>query len=366
MANPAHHNVLQAPGQPGHTDSQTPDDNPLPPALAVARLRFTALPERPLQLPAHAGALLRGVFGAALRQGACSTGLPRCGECPLLRSCAYPALFETPPQPTQFAQRFSQMPNPYVIEPPPGLARVRPGERLVFHMVLVGEATQQQLPLVVGAWQRALAAGLGQARVPARLVAVESVDAQGLAQPAFDLAARRTLAALPLLDLGAIARAGTQMAGGVLLQFDSPLRLQHESQPLRPPQLRPRAFVSHLLRRINLMLDLHLGIRPAPFDVHALLALADQLADDRSQLHWQDLRRYSASQGRELPQGGVMGRWAWQGPVVPLLPWLLLGQWLHVGKAATAGLGGYSLSAKVVDADASVAMHPSRSTRQEA
>ena len=48
-----------------------------------------------------------------------------------------------------------------------------------------------------------------------------------------------------------------------------------------------------------------------------------------------------ARQGQELPQGGVLGRWVWTGTVAPLLPWLLLGQWLHVGKGATAGLGGY-------------------------
>ena len=99
--------------------------------------------------------------------------------------------------------------------------------------------------------------------------------------------------------------------------------------------------MSHLLRRVNLMLDLHLDIRPAPFDARALLALADGLAWDGCGLQWHDQRRYSARQEQELPQGGVLGRWVWTGAVAPLLPWLLLGQWLHVGKGATAGLGRY-------------------------
>jgi hypothetical protein len=122
------------------------------PALAVTRLRFTAMLDRPLQVPAHPGALLRSVFGAALRLGACTTGLPRCGECPLLRTCAYPAIFETPPRPTQFEQRFSQPPNPYVIEPPPGPTVLLGGEPLVFHMVLAGAVAHRQLPLIVSAW----------------------------------------------------------------------------------------------------------------------------------------------------------------------------------------------------------------------
>lgn len=319
------------------------EPGPLPalPALAITRLRFTAVLERSLLLPAHSGALLRSVFGAALRHGACSTGLPRCAECPLLRRCPYPAIFETPPRPTQFAQRFSELPNPYVIEPPAGRCSLRSEDPLVFHMVLVGEAAQRQLPLIVGAWQRALQAGLGQARVPSRLAAVQAIDAAGVVQPAFDLARGRVLAPLPSLDLGALARAFGPAPAGLVLHFDTPLRLQHESRPLRPQELTPRLWLSQLLRRINLMLDLHLGIRPAPFDARALLACADELADNRSRLQWQELRRYSARQGRELPQGGVMGPWTWLGAVGPLLPWLLLGQWLHAGKGATSGLGSY-------------------------
>lgn len=314
------------------------DGEPALPPLAVARLRFTAVLDAPLQLPAHAGALLRSVFGAALRQGACTTGLPICGECALRNTCAYPAIFETPPQPTQFAQRFAQVPNPYVIEPPVGPLALRAGQPLVFHMVLAGEATQGQLALIVSAWQRALRTGLGQARVGGRLATVEAIDSRGQSVPVFDMRVGRPTGALPALDL---APPGTPGPSGLRLELVTPLRLQHESRPLLPEQLSPRVFVSHLLRRVNLMLDLHLGIRPAPYDVQALLVQAERVSDDRSALLWHDMRRYSARQGRELPQGGVTGAWHWTGPVAPLLPWLLLGQWLHVGKAATAGLGGY-------------------------
>jgi hypothetical protein len=298
-----------------------------------------------LSLPAHAGALLRSVFGAALRQGACTTGLPRCGDCPLLRACAYPAIFETPPQPTQFAQRFSQMPNPYVIEPPAGAVTLRQGEPWAFHMVLVGDATWQQLPLIVSAWQRALRSGLGQARVAGSLLAVDAVDGGGEANPVFDLAAKRLAGAQPLLDLHELVTRGGETPAALDLAIDTPLRLQHESKPLRPGDLTPRVFMTHLLRRISLMLEVHLGIQPLPSDVPALLAGADEVQHDAVQLRWLDQRRFSARQGQELPQGGVVGRWIWKGTLASLLPWLVLGQWLHVGKGATAGLGGYRVFA---------------------
>ena len=40
---------------------------------------------------------------------------------------------------------------------------------------------------------------------------------------------------------------------------------------------------------------------------------------------------------------GVVGEWQLEGDCAPLLPWLWLGQWLHVGKNATMGMGQYRL-----------------------
>jgi hypothetical protein len=129
----------------------------------------------------------------------------------------------------------------------------------------------------------------------------------------------------------------------VHLHFHTPLRLQQNGRPLLPAELSPRKLVADLLRRCNLVLDLHLGLRPAPFDARALVALAAGLADDRSALQWHDGHRFSARQSRETPTGGVLGRWTLHGDLAPLLPWLHLGQWLHLGKGVTLGQGGYRL-----------------------
>jgi hypothetical protein len=333
--------------------------------LPLARYRFTAHLEADLALPDYAGSLLRGVFGAALRRAACMTGLPDCKTCPLWRSCPYPALFETPSRPTQLAQRFSEVPNPYVIEPPAIGTRVIPASApLVFHMVLVGGESLRQLPLVAHAWQRALADGMGQRRVRGELAAIDLVEPcrQGRAAPpgvaahqidvrsihdqvdtcipVYDPVTRRVQPHTPCWSSPACPGA----VHAVHLHFDSPLRLQHNSMPLDVTELSPRTLVSHLLRRITLMLNLHLGIHTAPFDVHDLLALAESLSDERSDLHWKDWTRYSASQQQEMTLGGVIGRWSLYGAdLAPLLPWFNLGRWLHVGKNATMGLGAYRL-----------------------
>ena len=323
-------------------------------ALPLARYRFTARLVKDLPLPAFAGPLLRSVFGAALRHVACTTGQPRCPTCPLWRSCPYPAVFETPPRPTQFEQRFSQVPNPYIIEPPlaegEAAPRLRAGELLIWHMVLVGAPTLARLDLMIHAWRRALCQGLGDQRVPGELLAVERIDPDGgppLAVMRGD--GSRVIAHEAQLWLPLPAADG-KTAGGltteVTLHLTTPLRLQHQGQALGPDQLDARTLLSQMLRRSNLMLDLHLGVRPAPFDAPALLAAAQPVLEEQRDLRWQDAPRYSARQRREMNLGGVVGRWVLRAPgpaLAPFLPWLHLGQWLHLGKNATMGLGAYRL-----------------------
>jgi CRISPR/Cas system endoribonuclease Cas6 (RAMP superfamily) len=43
--------------------------------------------------------------------------------------------------------------------------------------------------------------------------------------------------------------------------------------------------------------------------------------------------------------GGAVGSWTLAGDLAPFWPLLYLGQWLHVGKSATFGLGRYRLKA---------------------
>ena len=325
-----------------------------PQILPLTRYRLIATFEQDLLLPDYAGSLLRGVFGAALRRTACMTSLPDCKACPLLRTCPYPAIFETPPQQTQLGQRFSHVPNPYVVEPPaPGTRWVPAGEPVVWHMVLMGDEPLRQLPLVVHAWQRSLRYGWGREamRTVGELREVLAIASDGQAIGAWDSVTDRVLAhavpwQAPDLSLG---RAGAA-ADALVLNIHTPLRLQHEGHPLGVRELNPRVLVAHLLRRVTLMLELHMGLAQVPFDARALVAHAETLHDDRTQLRWKDWTRYSSRQKQEMTLGGVMGRWLLRGDLAPIWPWLHLGQWLHVGKNATMGMGGYTLELASVSA----------------
>jgi hypothetical protein len=345
----------------------------------LARYRFTARVQQPLTLPDYAGSLLRGQFGAALRHVACMTRQPTCPGCPLIQSCLYTRIFESPPPPkgSHALQDFSQIPNPYIIEPPtPGARVLDADDDLVFHLVLVGHATQQ-LALIIFALQRALHQGLTHQRVPVDLLQVDLVDAAGGTQPVWMIeqqTLRDHLAEVSLDDIKTIAdsaypiRARGQNDHEVTLTIQTPLRLQQQGRPLGIGQLTPHALIATLVRRVALLMDFHAGPgRPtgpgssSPIPVspvgaavstgtwgkaaRAVSHLAGQLTD-RQELHWFDWIRYSSRQQQSMTLGGVLGRWTLQGDtdtLAQIRPWLWLGQWLHVGKNATMGLGQYQL-----------------------
>lgn len=302
--------------------------------LPLARYRFHWRVSAPIHLPAYAGSMLRGAFGHALRRLACMTRQADCSACPLLRSCPYPGIFAPPPV-EHSLQRFSQMPAPYVIEPPAWGARtLEVGEALDFAVVLGGRGLRE-LPLVTLALRQALQGGVGPGDGRAELVAVylETPEGEVLVHDPADGQFLAHSAELPPPAQAAAER--------LTLRFVTPLRLQENGRALPPERLSPRALLMAAVRRAALMAEVHGGAAPG-WDFPQLGRLALEVRDSR-QLYWQDWTRRSARQQRTMALGGVCGDWTLEGELGPFLPALHLGQWLHVGKETVFGMGQYRL-----------------------
>ena len=133
-------------------------------SLPIARYQFTFTVTEPIQLPEYAGSTLRGAFGWALRKIACMTKQAECKGCPLYRTCPYTNIFETPAPTEHELQKFSQVPNGYMIEPPDWGERVYiSGEKLQFSLVLFGRLIDQ-LPLIAFAFKRAFEYNVGRGK----------------------------------------------------------------------------------------------------------------------------------------------------------------------------------------------------------
>ncbi|MEK6410285.1 MAG: CRISPR system precrRNA processing endoribonuclease RAMP protein Cas6 [Acidobacteriota bacterium] len=87
--------------------------------LDIARFDVTLRAREQTVLPPYLGSTLRGALGHALKDAACVVEHRDCRRCPLLDTCAYPYLFETPvPPEIKELRGQTHAPLPFLIEPP--------------------------------------------------------------------------------------------------------------------------------------------------------------------------------------------------------------------------------------------------------
>lgn len=298
--------------------------------LPFGHYRLRAVADESIHLPGFAGATLRGALGHALRELSCMTGQSDCLGCPLLANCRYPALFE----PKLLGMRDSRQPTPpppYLIRSPVAHPRTyKPGEAFEFEMVLF-DLTSSDLELILRAWQRALWKGLGTRKGRARLVLVQ--QAQGgqwvdLSQPT----AGQWSAVPPFLTVPEPPKTLTPLT----LMFISPVRLQHRGRLCLADQLSVDIVVGALKRRLQHLIAPQ--AMPEKLETGSL-----SLNTDMRLYRWE---RQSTRQGRHIRLDGLLGKIQITGSgLADLWPWVWLGQYTHIGKNVSHGLGQYHLLA---------------------
>ncbi len=307
---------------------------PLP--LPVARFRLTFRAADDLRLPAYAGSAWRGAFGRALKRLVCVTRELACPPCLLYRSCLYPYVFETPPDPgVGKLTRYPAAPHPYVLVPNARGGAIAAGDTLTLDVILFGHGNRH-LPYVIHALNQAGQRGLGRERGALELLEVAQADGADwcpIYTPGTDFT-----------PLPAVAPVAPPVPERPTLRFLTPLRLTQENRLISQDRFRFHLLFSSLLRRISLLTAFHTDA-PLETDFAGLTqaARAVELADAR--LDWHDWTRYSSRQDALIQMGGLVGEIDLVGAgLEPFWSYLWLGQWTHAGKGAVMGLGGYRLT----------------------
>jgi hypothetical protein len=313
------------------------------PCLPMARHRLHLRAETPVRLPAYAGSAWRGVLGHALKRTVCVTREPTCPGCLLYRSCVYPYVFETPP-PVDAAKlrKYPAAPHPFVVEPWPDCRDVAPDEAFGVDLVLLGRG-RAQLPYFIEALRRAGETGIGAGAATGTGHYVLEAVAQQSAGDWVEI--YRPGAGLEAMHEPTAAAPPVPTGGTLQIVLLTPLRLKVANDLVTTDRLRFRDFFSHLLRRASLLSYFHTDT-PLETDFRGLVQAAQAIDWQAAELRWQDWTRYSSRQDALLQMGGLVGTLTL--PTAGLeafWPYLWLGQWTHVGKAAVMGLGRYRLSA---------------------
>lgn len=225
---------------------------------------------------------------------------------------------------------------PFILEAdsPGGLLPV--GTLIGLNVVLLGRAIEL-LPYVIHALQQAGYHGLGKqrARLCLQCVLQEDLTEGGDWRSIFE-GETGQLSPYTVAPIVSPPRPPS-----VRLELFTPVRIKHRGQYLNPETFTFWHLLANLLRRFQTLEQFY---GEGKTDMERLPCELEDLAPLIQALEWQDWSRWSSRQKSTMKLGGVVGHLEVETEsFLPLWPLLWLGQWLHVGNAASFGLGQYRI-----------------------
>jgi hypothetical protein len=133
-------------------------------------------------------------------------------------------------------------------------------------------------------------------------------------------------------------------AGDITLEFLTPTTLKAGSTVDRAGELVRRPAFHHVLKRlrdrINALATFY-GDGPLEVDFKALGRAAERVETSADSTRWVDRARISGRRQVEHDLSGFVGSITFHGPLDSFLPWLRIGEYVHVGKNAVFGNGWF-------------------------
>ncbi|MDR4497171.1 MAG: CRISPR system precrRNA processing endoribonuclease RAMP protein Cas6 [Candidatus Scalindua sp.] len=314
--------------------------------FTFAKFCFTIRAEEDISLPAYKGAVLRGGFGYTFKKIVCIQRSKReCSECLLNKSCVYSYVFETaPPEDTKVLRLYRAVPHPFVIEPTLNGDRIiKQGDSIRFNLILIGRAVDY-LPYFIFTFTELGKQGLGKNRSKFTLEKVEAMGIDGEGEPIYTRDSEILKNNYPLLDasqLNHMDRRGNN--NNIEVEFLTPLRVKYEGKITDTIEF--HVLFRNLIRRISSLYYFHCG-RELECDFREMIEEAKSIKTSSIRLHWFDWERYSTRQKQKMTLGGVLGNVQYEGNLEPFLQLLKLGEYIHVGKGTSFGLGKYRIREK--------------------
>jgi hypothetical protein len=265
--------------------------------------------------------------------------------CSSRTDCPYYYIFETPScEDFKLLSKYPSVPHPFIIEPPlDEKTDYAGGEGFDFRLLLIGKAIDY-FPYFIHIFQEIGRIGIGRHREGKYVL--ETIINHNLfySRPLIVYDRKENILKPPthiikinhlkeLIDkLGNIER--------VTFNFLTPTRIKYEDKLL--DYLDFHIFIRNFLRRLSALYYFHCSEELA-LDYKGLVDKAMSVNTVKSNLKWYDWERVSSRKGR-MKLGGFRGDVIFEGNLSEFIIFILLGKYLHAGKAAGFGMGKYDIS----------------------
>lgn len=314
----------------------------------LSKYTFILTPKEELELPPYKGSTLRGGFGRIFHDLSCKDKRRNeCRGCILRDKCPYSYIFDTSPQfDAPYLKKIEDIPRPFIIEPPfEEKTKIFPGETLNFNLILVGKAIDY-LPYFVVAFKELGKVGIGKNRKKFLLEKIKANGFKNEEEIAIYSSEDEVIKAVECKFTWAEIIEKSRRQRGVLdsryltLKFITPTRIKYQDKFVSVPEF--HVIIRNLLRRISNLSYFHCGEK-LNINFKYLIDQSTKIKTEKIDVNWVEWERYSFIQERRMKLGGFIGEVIYKGDLSRFLPFLLLGEYIHVGKGATFGLGLYKL-----------------------
>lgn len=215
-------------------------------------------------------------------------------------------------------------------------------ERATFGLALYGSG-QEYLGLFTSAIAAMGRLGVGRGRQRFRIAGVCQVDPLTYQRtPILDGTGKSLDPLRPSPSWDAFKQvASAHDQNRLSVQFLTPTRLISEGRLCHRPDL--AVWAQRLLERLRSLTELYCEM-PVWVPFPQLLAAAHDVTLVKDETRWVEAWSASRREGMMRPTSGFVGSAEYNGQVAELLPYLMLGQALQVGKNAVKGCGWYRLN----------------------
>lgn len=290
-------------------------------AFSFAKLRFILQADTDIAMPAYKGSTLHGGFGHALQHV----------------SPSYYNYFYHPSEK-------GAIPKAFVITPPlDTLTHYSKGDTFTTELLLIGQQAIQSFPICFAAFEalgRSLGFGINKGRFSIKRV--ESSDACGEDRVLFQNG--EWSLAENAVDASQLTKNLNNETTKLTLSLLTRLRLKGDNRLIKEAPSFSQ-LLDRILGRISTLATFYqtqpLLSREERSD---LLNQAESISLVNDGTRWDDWARFSGRQREWMKFGGLLGDLTYEGELTEFLPYLKLGEWLHVGGKTSFGLGKYNLS----------------------
>jgi len=339
--------------------------------LRIGVLRFKLAPVSVLIVPAvNKGNMIRGGFGHAFRRLCC---IPQCQDahsCPIAEACPYKQIFEpSPPAGSDRLSKNQDIPRPFVFRPPQlSKTHFDRGESFEFDMVLIGRALDY-VPYFVLAFRELAEGGLGLSRDQCTLDRVEALSIGASSQLSSSNGQSTDTVGGQLSHGKVIYSSEDQLFHSVesiastdwfesrlqelqssmgnspstiSLSFSTPTLIRVRGQVIREPEF--HHIFKRLRDRIN-ALSTFFGDGPLDIDFRGIGERSENVTRVKWRFEWDARERTSSKTSQRHEISGFVGEGTYGGDLTEFLPWLAMGELVHVGKHTAWGNGRFHCGA---------------------